>query len=263
MPEARQQLAADRVVNMEFNPMIKTVITLGLALTGVLITGCGTNGSNRPTDAPTPASHSSARVAVQHVSDETICDLLFRDNGVMVKSVALMSQRQTSRETARLARRYAGEADRIGAHARVGMATKVQALSHSLRDYADWVDSPAGGFKGDDYAIAGLELGNTCGPDLPKSQSNSNNAPAADRPPAQSQARHLTYFDVTMNSHLHGEGFWAANLTACYVRPHPEANPDGTTRVSTDPWSVLIERPNGAKLAGSPLCRPDTADSPA
>jgi hypothetical protein len=32
----------------------------------------------------------------------------------------------------------------------------------------------------------------------------------------------------------------------CYVEPHPQANPDGTTRVSTDPWSVLIERPNGS-----------------
>ena len=56
----------------------------------------------------------------------------------------------------------------------------------------------------------------------------------------------MTYFDVTVNSHLHGEGFWAANVTACYVRPHPDANPDGTTRVSTDPWSVLVERPNGS-----------------
>jgi hypothetical protein len=126
------------------------------------------------------------------------------------------------------------------------MAAKVEALSHSLRDFADWVDSPAGGFGGDDFAVAGLELGNTCGLDLPPS----NNGPVMTSPtgrgPAQADTRHLTYFDVSVNSHLRGEGFWAANMTVCYVRPHPEANADGTTRVSTDPWSVLIQQPNGS-----------------
>ena len=224
----------------------KTGALLGLALTGVLVAGCGTGGSRGPSAAPTREEEPSPRAAVELVSKQTICDVLFRTDGVMVNSVALMHNRQTSPGTAQQAREYARQAERIRSHARADMASKVEALSHSLRDFADWVDSPSGTFRGENFAIAGLELGNTCGIDKPTAGSSPKEAPTAPASPATSQTRHLSYFDVTTNSHLQGEGFWAANVTVCYVHPHPQANPDGTTRVSTDPWSVLIERPNGS-----------------
>jgi hypothetical protein len=243
--------------------MLNTRTWFGLALTGLLLTGCGTSGSDgSPAAAPTESPSRTPKV--QQVSDQTICDLLFRDNGVMVKSVGLMRQRQTTAATAHRAREYAREAQEIESHARADMAAKVEALSHSLRAFADWVDSPAGGFSGDDFAVAGLELGNTCGLDLPKATDSPNAPSPASVAPTQGPTKHLTYFDVTVNSHLHGEGFWAANVTACYVRPHPDANPDGTTRVSTDPWSVLVEGTNGslAQVPVSDLIQTNVGMSP-
>ena len=167
--------------------MMKTGVWLGLALTGVLVMGCGASGSDESSTGPTAAAPTTASPSpsptVQQVSDETICDLLFRDNGVMVKSVALMSKRQTTTGAARRAREYAEEAERIGTHAKGDMATKVEALTRSLRDFAESVDSPAGGFTGDDFAVAGLELGNTCDLDLPKAHDRPHDAPQRSQDP--------------------------------------------------------------------------------
>lgn len=46
------------------------------------------------------------------------------------------------------------------------------------------------------------------------------------------------YFDVTVTDLTSdGEGMaWAADVRVCYAAPHPDANADGTTRTSTDPW---------------------------
>src|SRR5687768_13296124 len=101
--------------------MMRTGIWLGLAVIGVAVASCGTGGSDGSSADPSTAAPPSSTAAVQQVSDETICDLLFRDNGVMVKSVSLMSTRQTDADSARQARQYAREADRIGSHARANM----------------------------------------------------------------------------------------------------------------------------------------------
>src|SRR6478735_1327125 len=143
--------------------------SLVLLLTGVIAAGCGDGGAAESANAP---AHSPTQQAVQHVSDQTICDLVFRNNGVMAKSVALMSELQTSSTSSREARAYAREARQIGSHASGDMATKVEALSRSLRAYAAWVDSSVGKFRGEDFAVAGLELGNTCGLALPEGQNS-------------------------------------------------------------------------------------------
>ena len=181
---------------------------------------------------------------------------------MMAKSVALMSELQTSSTSSREARAYAREARQIGSHASGDMATKVEALSRSLRAYAAWVDSSVGKFRGEDFAVAGLELGNTCGLALPEGQNSLGDpqdgaSPTLTGSSESNGIRHLTSFDVTLNAHTYGEGFIAANVTVCYVRPHPGANPDGSTRVSTDPWSLMIERRDGsiAEVPVSELAR--------
>ena len=55
-------------------------------------------------------------------------------------------------------------------------------------------------------------------------------------PLAVGQTAHLAYFDVTVDDHRLLPGLWGARVKVCYTHPHPSANADGTTRVSTDPW---------------------------
>lgn len=211
----------------------------------VALAGCSVNHTTNNNVSAPESVVSSPSASVQQVSDETVCDLLFADGGAVARSAGLMSQRLSTERAAREARRYASALDRIRAHARPVMAAKVAALSQALRDYADWVGSPTSSFSGEAYAVAGLELGNTCGLRLPLGGS----VPDALGVPTQDATQHLTYFDVSVNSHLGGEGFWATNVTVCYRSPHPDANADGTTRVSTDPWSVLVQTPDGGLRA--------------
>jgi hypothetical protein len=51
---------------------------------------------------------------------------------------------------------------------------------------------------------------------------------------------HLTYFNVAVLGHRSSRDQWGVNVAVCYVKAHPEARADGTTRVSTDPWSLII-----------------------
>lgn len=50
------------------------------------------------------------------------------------------------------------------------------------------------------------------------------------------QTAHFAYFDVTVDDHRMLPGLWGAHVRVCYTHRHPSANPDGSTRVSTDPW---------------------------
>lgn len=64
------------------------------------------------------------------------------------------------------------------------------------------------------------------------------------------QTAHLAYFDVTFQRFAHGQDGVSAGwrVEVCYRRPHPNQNPDNTTRVSADPWSVQAldaEGPDG------------------
>lgn len=223
--------------------MLRSRLTLVMALMSALVMSCGTNHASGSPASNTGASHTAP---VQHVSDKTICDLLFRDSGVMVQSVAMMGSQQTSPATARQAHQLAREAQTIGSHASGAMVSKVAALTNSLRDFAAWVESPTGSFTGEDFSVAGLELGNSCGLSMPMAQSTTTPALPADSGSATDETKRLSYFDVTVGDHLHASGHWAADVKVCYVRPHPGANQDGTTRVSTDPWSVLIQRTDGS-----------------
>ncbi len=56
------------------------------------------------------------------------------------------------------------------------------------------------------------------------------------------QTARLTYFDVTFQRFAHGQDGVSAGwrVEVCYRRPHPQQNADNTTRVSSDPWSVLV-----------------------
>ena len=56
------------------------------------------------------------------------------------------------------------------------------------------------------------------------------------------QTARLRYFDVTVQRFAHGKDGISAGyrVQVCYAAPHPSANADGTTRVSTDPWSFLV-----------------------
>ncbi|GAA1391389.1 hypothetical protein GCM10009599_10030 [Luteococcus peritonei] len=38
-------------------------------------------------------------------------------------------------------------------------------------------------------------------------------------------------------------------VRVCYTSPHPGQNADGTTRVSTNPWSALVSAPEGGPQA--------------
>lgn len=58
----------------------------------------------------------------------------------------------------------------------------------------------------------------------------------------------LRYFDVTVSDfRFNGDGTEAgAKVRVCYTHPHAEANADGTTRVSTNPWSFGVRDLEGA-----------------
>lgn len=59
---------------------------------------------------------------------------------------------------------------------------------------------------------------------------------------------HLPYFDVTVSRYERdADGVEAGvEVSVCYTNAHPEANADGTTRVSRDPWSFgLLDAESG------------------
>jgi hypothetical protein len=56
---------------------------------------------------------------------------------------------------------------------------------------------------------------------------------------------HFPYFDVTVDGHRMDGAVWGAHVRVCYTHAHPSANPDGTTRVSTDPWRFGALNPDG------------------
>ncbi|AQP47688.1 hypothetical protein BW730_09480 [Tessaracoccus aquimaris] len=60
------------------------------------------------------------------------------------------------------------------------------------------------------------------------------------------------YFDVTVKDlTADGDGTaWAADVTVCYVAPQPDANADGTTRTSTDPWFFEVIDGETGKASG-------------
>lgn len=72
------------------------------------------------------------------------------------------------------------------------------------------------------------------------------------------ETAHLSYFDVTFVRTAPGrDGIshgWKVRV--CYTAPHPRRNADGTTRVSTNPWSVLV-RDGEAHGSGSRWVRID------
>jgi hypothetical protein len=55
-------------------------------------------------------------------------------------------------------------------------------------------------------------------------------------PLAVGETAHFPYFDVTVDDHRMDGAVWGAHVRVCYTHAHPGANPDGTTRVSTNPW---------------------------
>ena len=59
------------------------------------------------------------------------------------------------------------------------------------------------------------------------------------------QTAHFPYFDVTVDDHRQDGAVWGAHVRVCYTRAHPSANPDGTTRVSTNPWQFGSLQPDG------------------
>ncbi|WP_460742068.1 hypothetical protein [Mariniluteicoccus endophyticus] len=56
------------------------------------------------------------------------------------------------------------------------------------------------------------------------------------------QTARLSYFDVTLLQFTHGKDGVSVGwkVQVCYTRPHPQQNSDGSTRVSTNPWSARI-----------------------
>lgn len=60
---------------------------------------------------------------------------------------------------------------------------------------------------------------------------------------AVGETARLGYFDVTVHqikgeeNSVEGGGYHGARVTVCYVRIHPDANADGSTNTSTEPWT--------------------------
>ncbi|MEL4356666.1 MULTISPECIES: hypothetical protein [unclassified Luteococcus] len=56
------------------------------------------------------------------------------------------------------------------------------------------------------------------------------------------QTARLAHFDVTLLRHEFGKDGISVGwkVRTCYTKAHPQQNADGTTRVSTDPWSVQV-----------------------
>lgn len=67
------------------------------------------------------------------------------------------------------------------------------------------------------------------------------------------QTARLTYFDVTVQRFKFGDDNVSAayRVQVCYVRPHAEANSDGSTRVSTNPWSFRLRDGEGGPASYS------------
>ncbi|WP_420176598.1 hypothetical protein [Luteococcus sp. OSA5] len=81
------------------------------------------------------------------------------------------------------------------------------------------------------------------------SPSGSAQAPGKTLGLAPGETAKMKHFDVTMLKSQFGQDSvshgWKVRV--CYTRAHPDANPDGTTRVSADPWSVLVRDGEGSK----------------
>lgn len=56
------------------------------------------------------------------------------------------------------------------------------------------------------------------------------------------QTARLRYFDVTVRQAAYGQDGISVGwkVEVCYRAPHPGANTDGTTRISTNPWSARV-----------------------
>lgn len=57
----------------------------------------------------------------------------------------------------------------------------------------------------------------------------------------------LRYFDVAVGElQVDPDGTaWGAHVSVCYVAPHPDANAEGTTRTSLDPWAWFVQDGEG------------------
>ncbi len=65
------------------------------------------------------------------------------------------------------------------------------------------------------------------------------------------QTARLTYFDVTVQRFAFGQDHISIGfrIEVCYRKPHAGAAGDGTTRVSTDPWSFLVRDGEGPQTS--------------
>lgn len=73
------------------------------------------------------------------------------------------------------------------------------------------------------------------------------------------ETAHTTYFDVTvLNSEGHPDATGMGVLVrVCYAAAHPDANDDGTTRTSTDPWSFGVYDGEGGTIDDVEFVRVD------
>lgn len=79
---------------------------------------------------------------------------------------------------------------------------------------------------------------------------------------------HLQYFDVTVFGREFTDTATGIEVEVCYAAEHPEANDDGTTRVSTDPWRFGVYDgetgvPEDTQYYGVSEFEPTTAFTPA
>lgn len=75
------------------------------------------------------------------------------------------------------------------------------------------------------------------------------------------QTAHFSYFDVTVDDHREDGAVWGAHVRVCYTRAHPSANPDGTTRVSTNPWQFgSAQQDGGVDYSASPTIDAEITD---
>lgn len=79
---------------------------------------------------------------------------------------------------------------------------------------------------------------------------------------------HTRYFDVTVFGREFTDTATGIEVEVCYAAEHPEANDDGTTRVSTDPWRFGVYDgetgvPEDTQYYGVSEFEPTTAFTPA
>ena len=93
----------------------------------------------------------------------------------------------------------------------------------------------------------------------PQGSEDANSSPAQSSPPSQTpaspekeqpkklnlregQTANLQHFDVTVLKAEHGKDgiSYGVQIKTCYTKAHPGQGADGTTRVSTDPWSLRV-----------------------